>query len=191
MNKRVLPVSLLIIAMAFIAGTWAGCTVGFDAMEDDTYACVTADDCLPNYECTPQGKCKRRTIDSGDSPCIDEDGDGYGAPGTVTTRCPGAFPGDPNRFKHDCDDSNPDINPGAAEVCDGIDNNCDNNIDFIPCGNDFDCPADHTDPAGNDLTYRCETSRCVAYPVKQVGATCRQPLQCRNGVQDLVPAECL
>lgn len=29
----------------------------------------------------------------------------------------------------DCDDFNPDVHPGAAEVCDGVDNNCDGSID--------------------------------------------------------------
>ena len=41
---------------------------------------------------------------------VDEDGDGFDE--TV-----------------DCDDQNPDINPGAAESCDGVDNNCDGLID--------------------------------------------------------------
>ena len=41
---------------------------------------------------------------------IDEDGDGFGA-------------------EEDCDDQNPDTYPEAVEICDGEDNNCNNEID--------------------------------------------------------------
>ena len=53
-------------------------------------------------------------------PCTDNDGDGYGS-GTIIN-CP-------NPTNEDCDDTNSNINPGATELNDGIDNDCDNFID--------------------------------------------------------------
>ena len=49
-------------------------------------------------------------------PCNDVDGDGYGSPGVI--ECP--FP------QEDCDDADPGVNPGAAEVPgNGVDDDCD------------------------------------------------------------------
>lgn len=56
----------------------------------------------------------------------DFDADGY-TDGTSVIRCPGYEPDgySLSAISGDCDDENPDINPGVADDCDGIDNDCD------------------------------------------------------------------
>lgn len=49
---------------------------------------------------------------SGDSTPVVEDADHDGAPSS-----------------EDCDDNNPDLFPGAPEICDGVDNNCNGEVD--------------------------------------------------------------
>ena len=57
----------------------------------------------------------------------DADGDGYGDDNTATETC------DPTAGQTeqagDCDDSNSGISPAGEEVCDGLDNDCDADID--------------------------------------------------------------
>jgi len=48
--------------------------------------------------------------------CVDNDGDGYGSPADAS--CPGG-----NLL--DCDDTDANVHPGANEICDGKDSNCD------------------------------------------------------------------
>jgi hypothetical protein len=57
----------------------------------------------------------------------DADGDGYGDASSTTTACtaPSGYVGDAT----DCDDADGAINPGAAELCDGVDNDCDGLVD--------------------------------------------------------------
>ena len=57
----------------------------------------------------------------------DEDEDGFGDPDNFIFECsqlPGFLPNN-----EDCDDTNPDVNPEAIEICNGIDDNCDGLID--------------------------------------------------------------
>lgn len=73
--------------------------------------------------------------------CADRDGDGYGeGPGCI------AF---------DCDDSNPNIYPGAEEYCDGVDNNCNGIVD--------ESPIDANTPCDTGLPGECSDGRwaCV------------------------------
>jgi hypothetical protein len=60
--------------------------------------------------------------------CEDHDGDGYGVMGGLTkVDCkPSAGFGD---CTGDCDDRDANVHPGAAEACDGRDNNCDGKVD--------------------------------------------------------------
>jgi len=53
--------------------------------------------------------------------CPDGDEDGYGDPASMWCDFP----------EWDCEDTNPNVNPAAEEVCNGIDDNCDGIIDDV------------------------------------------------------------
>ncbi len=77
---------------------------------DDAVASCT-DDCATDAD-------SDGTADCADT-CIDADADGYGDAGGAGDTC----------TDNDCDDGDAAINPAAAEVCDGADNDCDGTID--------------------------------------------------------------
>jgi hypothetical protein len=58
---------------------------------------------------------------------LDADGDGYGGSGATVSAC--AQPAGYAASSNDCDDGNPAVHPGATEVCDGLDNDCDTLVD--------------------------------------------------------------
>ncbi|HYG38153.1 MAG TPA: Ig-like domain-containing protein [Cytophagales bacterium] len=57
----------------------------------------------------------------------DADGDGFGNAEVTALTC--SVPEGYVAVSGDCDDSKANVYPGAAEVCDGLDNNCDGQID--------------------------------------------------------------
>ena len=111
-----------------------------------------------------------------DEGCVaDNDGDGYTIP-------------------EDCDDDDPDINPGEDEVCDGIDNNCNGLADEgvtnacgdcgeVPdeeCGNGFD------DDCDGDIDENCtceagETQACYSGPPDTEGTA-----HCHAGLMECI-----
>ncbi|MBK7094713.1 MAG: hypothetical protein IPH57_06610 [Saprospiraceae bacterium] len=68
------------------------------------------------------------TIDEGVTTTyyLDADGDGYGLASSPIQAC--SLPSGYAAVSGDCDDGNSSIKPGAIEVCDGVDNDCDGNI---------------------------------------------------------------
>jgi hypothetical protein len=59
----------------------------------------------------------------------DADGDGYGDPGAVGTSCDGTIPAGYVANHADCSDTSSSINPGALELCNAVDDDCDGAID--------------------------------------------------------------
>jgi hypothetical protein len=59
----------------------------------------------------------------------DQDGDGFGDPGRPRGTCDGTVPSGYVANTSDCDDANASVHPGATEVCNGIDDDCNLAID--------------------------------------------------------------
>jgi hypothetical protein len=99
---------------------WAAATCGqFGCRSMSTCANGVQGPCVPRVSedesCNGQDDNCNGQIDEG----LDQDQDGYGPTGAESCRNAGA----------DCDDQNPLINPGAPEICDEQDNNCNGQID--------------------------------------------------------------
>jgi hypothetical protein len=129
-------------ATACPAGTF--CKLGAGCVQGDV--CATTDQCVQKLG---GDACKANIFcDPATSVCmyatLDKDGDGH--PPVV---CGG----------DDCDDSDPNVYPGAPEVCDGKDNDCNGSIDE---GASASCPAAST----------CQGGACTCAAASQCNGVC-------------------
>jgi len=122
--------------------------VPYDASNED------CDDAAPGVHPGATEVCN--LVDDDCDTALDE---GFDVDGDLVTTCgPDGIAGNAD---DDCDDTEATVNPGAAELCDGLDNDCDTQIDdgldgdgdsYTPCGADgipgtADDDCDDTNPA--------------------------------------------
>jgi hypothetical protein len=145
------------LAVTISCGSRTGFSLG--PFEEPVAQCTTDGDCEGSGDlcapvvcqkstCTPTAP---KTCDDGD-PCttdscdpttgacrnspatFDLDHDGHSAP------LPGKRPGEVDSCGDDCDDTSAAAYPGAVEICDGIDNDCNGVVDdgaaYVPSGTD-------------------------------------------------------
>jgi len=136
----------------------SGCTVYYIDHDNDGHGVASATACLcepeGKYSTLTAGDCDdaddtvypgaKEVCDGKDNDCNGEtdpngipgsekyfkdgDEDGYGNGNISALQCaPSA--GYPTKVVGDCNDNDPEINPGHPEVCDGKDNNCDSVVD--------------------------------------------------------------
>jgi streptogramin lyase len=102
--RELLAMAVLPLAFVWLGGCDCSGSIGGEA-------CTTDGECSAEETCV-DGRCRPRTDagrrDGGRTDCTDRDRDG---------RC----------AADDCDDEDP--NRGGADVCDGVDNDCDTNVD--------------------------------------------------------------
>ncbi len=63
---------------------------------------------------------------------VDSDGDGFGSPDAAVQMDCEYQGSEYSQDGTDCDDATPSVNPGASEICDGLDQDCDGEIDEDP-----------------------------------------------------------
>ncbi len=119
-------------ASAYEACEMAAGDVTNDGDCDDTDAAINPDH-GPD-ECDGiDNDCDERIDEDGRTPYYpDADGDGYGAEVTGELYCEDDAPEGYVTIPFDCDDDNDAKNPAEIEVCDGLDNDCNDEIDELP-----------------------------------------------------------
>jgi len=100
---------------------------------------------------------------------LDDDGDGFGQSGKFKCLCKSTKPYSAQKGE-DCNDQNPAIKPGAIELCDAADNNCDGTVDnpgAVGCTAFF--PDNDGDGFGGIVASQCLCSPKAPYQATSSG----------------------
>ena len=89
----------------------------------------------------------------------DSDGDGYGDASTALVACTQPSGTVDAALGADCDDSDSAVNPGASEICNGVDDDCDGTVDDNPSDGDTWYDDDDGDGYGDASTAQVTCSQ--------------------------------
>lgn len=121
------------------SGGYARLTLGEDCDEtDDTIHPDAPDECGDGLDTNCDGADDITWWE-------DLDGDGYGNPYSAVVDCTSVPSGHVDNSR-DCDDTDPEIRPGAEEICNGLDDNCDSYIS----PDELDSDGDGSSPCEGD-----------------------------------------
>jgi parallel beta-helix repeat protein len=102
--------------------------VGEDCDDDDDTIHPDADEICNGVDDDCDGDIDEDAVDA-PAWYADADGDGYGDPEVTSAACEAPSGTVDPALGEDCDDADAGIHPGAAEHCDGVDEDCDGDVD--------------------------------------------------------------
>lgn len=164
-------------------GRW-GCLLD-DASQ--SYACETV--CNNGWvDCDGLPGCEENVVAAG-AWYLDADGDGFGTRASAQYYCADRVPANRTQTPGDCNDNDALTYPGAIELCDGVDNNCDNLVDNDVNDPDLDAACENENNQGicREGALTCEqganggTLVCNSFVAPETVATA---LEICNGLDD-------